>query len=252
MFRSIEIFCPRVSTTLFMVSLHTPIRHHHGPLYLVLSWKKEWILFCSCYTYSLSFYSLSSISIQSTTWKTSWPNWSHPCTMPLFTSATVTCSYTCSGRFTLHLLLLYLRDVSLTCILPVPTNAVMYLKSAISANLPAYLIIVVLLSLDEILLQSETILANLHVIQFLFPIWKYFALKLHRTKCITVARAILWRGHLIPLNGRRFDPWLTHPFQNIEFPIKMYQMQQCFCSLKCMRSAIPTSSALFPPLSNLF
>lgn len=129
------------------------------------------------------------------------------------------------------------------------TNAVMFLQSTISSNIPADLRPHILFWLDDILLHSRTIDDHLDAIRLLFSFCKKFNFKLHPAKCNIFSTCIRWCGRLLSSKGIRFDPRRIDGLRNMQLPTTGAHLQQFVCAMQWMRSAIPAFSVVIRPLS---
>lgn len=93
-----------------------------------------------------------------------------------------------------------------TLVLHGTTNAVMFLQSTTSSNIPAELRPFILLWVDDILFHSTTKDEHLVAIRLLFSFCKKFHFKLHPEKSIIFSKCIRWCGRLLSSDDIRFDP----------------------------------------------
>lgn len=129
------------------------------------------------------------------------------------------------------------------------TNAVQYLQSTISSELPVDLRTRLLLWLDDALAHERTVEGLLVAIRLFFEVCARCNLKLHPSKCILFAKKIRWCGRELSEHGIRFGPRRIYGIRNMALPTTAVHLQQFVCAMQWMRSAIPDFSSIIRPLS---
>ena len=135
-----------------------------------------------------------------------------------------------------------------TRVLQGTTNAVIYLQYTLAYLLRPDLLNDVLYWLEDILLHYKTIDGVLKSMENLFSMFKDRNLMLHPEKCCFFATSIRWCGQLLSSAGVMFYPHRIDGIQKMQPPTTGANLQQFFCALQWVKTAIPNFTALVEPL----